>query len=179
MSITVQHQKEALGQAYVRAVIAKAGFNFGKSEHDYGYDGTIKEVVNRGGRYVESCFGINFQLKSSCDVTFENGHVVYDLESKNYNDLVEESSMLPNILILLALPTDSNDLPFGMRTILPGAASAFPRKRNVSGSWGCRKAGQSTARTARKFYPPTVTGHWETLLRCPAPSTSWQGSRRR
>lgn len=68
MSITVQHQKEALGQAYVRAVIAKAGFNFGKSEHDYGYDGTIKEVVNRGGRYVESCFGINFQLKSSCDV---------------------------------------------------------------------------------------------------------------
>ena len=25
MSITVQHQKEALGQAYVRAVIAKAG----------------------------------------------------------------------------------------------------------------------------------------------------------
>lgn len=87
MSITVQHQKEALGQAYVRAVIAKAGFNFGKSEHDYGYDGTIKEVVNRGGRYVESCFGINFQLKSSCDVTFENGHVVYDLESKNYNDL--------------------------------------------------------------------------------------------
>ena len=109
MSITVQHQKEALGQAYVRAVIAKAGFNFGKSEHDYGYDGTIKEVVNRGGRYVESCFGINFQLKSSCDVTFENGHVVYDLESKNYNDLVEESSMLPNILILLALPTDSND----------------------------------------------------------------------
>lgn len=108
MSITVQHQKEALGQAYVRAVIAKAGFNFGKSEHDYGYDGTIKEVVNRGGRYVESCFGINFQLKSSCDVTFENGHVVYDLESKNCNDLVEESSMLPNILILLALPTDSN-----------------------------------------------------------------------
>lgn len=63
MSITVQHQKEALGQAYVRAVIAKAGFNFGKSEHDYGYDGTIKEVVNRGGRYVESCFGINFSKK--------------------------------------------------------------------------------------------------------------------
>ena len=52
MSITVQHQKEALGQAYVRAVIAKAGFNFGKSEHDYGYDGTIKEVVNRGGRML-------------------------------------------------------------------------------------------------------------------------------
>ncbi len=36
MLITLQHQKEALSQAYVRAVIAKAGFNFGKTEFDYG-----------------------------------------------------------------------------------------------------------------------------------------------
>ena len=60
-----------------------------------------------------------------------------------------------------------------------GAASAFPRKRNVSGSWGCRRAGQGTAQTARKFYPPTATGHWETPSRCPVPSTSWRGSQRR
>ncbi len=109
MPITVQHQKEALSQAYVRAVVAKAGFNFGKTEFDYGIDGTIKDVINRNGRYVDSCFGINFQLKSSCNVTFEDGRVVYDLESKNYNDLVAESSMLPNILILLALPENSDE----------------------------------------------------------------------
>ena len=146
MSITVQHQKEALGQAYVRAVIAKAGFNFGKSEHDYGYDGTIKEVVNRGGRYVESCFGINFQLKSSCDVTFENGHVVYDLESKNYNDLVEESSMLPNILILLALPTDSNDW-------LEVTADQLIMKRCA---WWCSLEGQepTTNQTTKRIFIP-------------------------
>lgn len=146
ISITVQHQKEALGQAYVRAVIAKAGFNFGKSEHDYGYDGTIKEVVNRGGRYVESCFGINFQLKSSCDVTFENGHVVYDLESKNYNDLVEESSMLPNILILLALPTDSNDW-------LEVTADQLIMKRCA---WWCSLEGQepTTNQTTKRIFIP-------------------------
>ena len=109
MPITVQHQKEALSQAYVRAVIAKAGFNFGKTDFDYGIDGTIKDVINRDGRYVDSCFGINFQLKSSCDVIFENGLVIYDLESKNYNDLVAESSMLPNILILLVLPLNSDE----------------------------------------------------------------------
>ena len=109
MSITVQHQKEALSQAYVRAVIAKAGFNFGKTDFDYGFDGIIKDVINRNGRYVDSCFGINFQLKSSCNVTFENGLVIYDLESKTYNDLVAESSMLPNILILLALPSNSDE----------------------------------------------------------------------
>ena len=109
MAITVQHQKEALGQAYVRAVIAKAGFNFGKNEFDYGIDGTIKDVINRNGRYVDGCFGINFQLKSSSNVSFEDGCVIYDLESKNYNDLVEESSMLPNILILFVLPADNSD----------------------------------------------------------------------
>lgn len=109
MPITVQHQKEALSQAYVRAVIAKAGFNFGKTEFDYGIDGTIKDVINRNGRYVDSCFGINFQLKSSSDVSFQDGQVIYDLESKNYNDLVAESSMLPNILILLVLPSNSDE----------------------------------------------------------------------
>ena len=76
-------------------------------------------------------------------------------------------------------PAVLHPLPFGMRTILPGAASAFPRKRNVNGSWGYRRAGQGTARMARKFCPPTVTGHWETPSRCPAPSISWRGSWRR
>ena len=70
-------------------------------------------------------------------------------------------------------------LPFGTRTIPPGAASAFPQKRNVSGSWGCRRAGQNTALTGRKFYPLTAIGRWETPSRCPVPSTSWLGSRRR
>lgn len=109
MAITVQHQKEALGQAYVRAVIAKAGYNLGKSEFDYGFDGTIKDVVNRGGRYVENGFGLHFQLKSSCDVCFQDGNVIYDLECKNYNDLVIESTMLPNILVLFVLPEGEPD----------------------------------------------------------------------
>lgn len=108
MSITVQHKKEALGQAYVRAVIAKAGFNLGKSDFDYGFDGTIKDVDNRHGRYFETGFGLNFQLKSSCDVFVEGDYLVYDLESKNYNDLVIETTMLPNILILFVLPQDED-----------------------------------------------------------------------
>ena len=106
----------------------------------------IKEVINRRGRYVESCFGINFQLKSSCDVAFENGHVVYDLESKNYNDLVEESSMLPNILILLVLPTDSNDW-------LEVTADQLVMKRCA---WWCSLEGQepTTNQTTKRIFIP-------------------------
>lgn len=106
MPITVQHQKESLGQAYVRAVVAKSGFNISVSEHDYGVDGLIKDVGVRDGRHFETGFGINFQLKSSVDVTFEDGFLVYDLESKNYNDLVIETRMLPIILVLYVMPRD-------------------------------------------------------------------------
>lgn len=108
MAITVQHQKESLGQAYVRAIVAKAGYNVSVSEHDYGVDGLIKDVINRGDRYFETGFGINFQLKSSVNVTFEENYLVYDLESKNYNDLVYETEMLPNILILFAMPREES-----------------------------------------------------------------------
>lgn len=106
MPITVQHQKESLGQAYVRAVVAKSGYSIVVSEHDYGVDGLIKDVVNRGGRYFETGFGINFQLKSSVAVSFEKDYLVYDLESKNYNDLVYQTKMLPNILVLFVMPRE-------------------------------------------------------------------------
>lgn len=106
MPITVQHQKESLGQAYVRAVVAKSGYSIAVSEHDYGVDGLIKDVINRGGRYFETGFGINFQLKSSVAVNFEKEYLVYDLESKNYNDLVYQTKMLPNILVLFVMPRE-------------------------------------------------------------------------
>lgn len=110
MPITAQHQKEALGQAYVRAVIAKAGFNFAKDEFDYGLDGTIKEVDQRGdGRYFDTGFGINFQLKSTSAVSFSDNEVIYDLESKNYNDLIIETTTWPNILVLFVLPEDEEN----------------------------------------------------------------------
>lgn len=108
MPITVQHQKEALGQAYIRAVIAQAGFTLAMTDFDYGIDGTIKDVQNFDGRYAETGFGINFQLKSSVTASFESGGLIYDLESKNYNDLVRAETMLPSILILFVMPTEQD-----------------------------------------------------------------------
>lgn len=108
MAITVQHKKESLGQAYVRAIVAKVGYNIAVSEHDYGVDGLIKDVEKLGERFFETGVGINFQLKSSVDVTFEDDFLVYDLESKNYNDLVYQTTMLPNILILFVMPRDES-----------------------------------------------------------------------
>lgn len=103
--ITVEHQKESLGSAYVHAVIAKAGYNsVGKPEFDYGYDGKIFDVVDRGGRYAETGVGLNYQLKSSSNVSFRDGKIYYDLKVTNYNDLAAPRVMLPSILILFVLP---------------------------------------------------------------------------
>ena len=109
MAMSVGDRKEALGQAYVRAVVAKAGFNIAKSEKDYGLDGTIKDVVNRNGRYHENGIAIEYQLKSSSNVSFEGDYIVYDLESKNYNDLALWEGTSPGILILFVMPSDESD----------------------------------------------------------------------
>lgn len=109
MPITNQHRQEDLGQAYVSAVAAKAGFNLSSDKHDYGYDGTVKDVANRGGRFVNTGFGFDYQLKSSSNVTFNDDCLVYDLESKNYNDLTAEEGLFPKVLILFVLPKDEAD----------------------------------------------------------------------
>lgn len=108
MGLPITFKKEALSEAYVRAVVAKAGFNFGSYGHDMGIDGIIKDVKEINGGFRASGFGIEFQLKSTCDVTFENGELVYDLEAKNYNDLVSWEGGNPAILILFVMPNDEN-----------------------------------------------------------------------
>lgn len=109
MPITEQHRKEDLGQAYVSAVIAKAGYNISHDRHDDYHDGTIKEVACFNGHFFPTGFGINYQLKSTCDVIFQGEHILYDLESKNYNELVRETTMFPSILILFVLPKDEHE----------------------------------------------------------------------
>ena len=79
-------------------------------QHDYGIDGSIKEVREiRPGRHFETGIGINFQLKSSSNITVEDDFLVYDIESKAYNDLVYDGTVFPNILILFVMPSNENE----------------------------------------------------------------------
>ena len=109
MPMPATARKENLGQAYVRTVVASVGFNLSKDENDFGLDGTIKDVAVRNGRYHNNGFSIEYQLKSSCDVTFEDNELVYDLESKNYNDLSSWDGAVPAILILFVMPQEENE----------------------------------------------------------------------
>ncbi len=109
MPMPVNARKENLGQAYVRAVVASVGFNISKDENDFGLDGTIKDVSVRNGRYHNNGINIEYQLKSTSAVTITDDTLIYDLESKNYNDLATWEGPTPAILIVFVMPSEEKE----------------------------------------------------------------------
>lgn len=111
--MTEQHIKEQLSRAFVRAISANAGFILRKYEVDYGLDGKFSDVVYEEDctghkRYSENGFGIDFQLKATTNIVPKDGYLIYDLEAKNYNDLVKTCVGTPRILIVYSMPKDRN-----------------------------------------------------------------------
>ncbi|WP_094585551.1 DUF4365 domain-containing protein [Synechococcus sp. BO 8801] len=105
--LTIQHYKESLSRAYITAIVgsARQQLKWG-SEYDYGVDGQVKRIISRNGRRTEAGFGFDFQAKASTDWELRDGHVIYDLEVDNYNDLAqrsEDNRAMPLILILMCL----------------------------------------------------------------------------
>jgi len=109
--LTEQHIKEQLSMAYAKAISAYAGIMCSKPEMDYGIDGKFNEVeydaTNK--RYAETGFGIDFQIKSTVNANTKKGFVIYDLEVKNYRDLIKTNIGAPRILIVYALPKDKTN----------------------------------------------------------------------
>ncbi|MBE6070706.1 MAG: DUF4365 domain-containing protein [Clostridium butyricum] len=109
-SISEQHIKEGISTGYVKAIAHYAGMNIEFSDMDYGFDGTFSGVKIRehaGKRRIlsDGC-KLDFQLKASINVEIKNDVVEYNLEAKNYNDLVDTEICTPRILILYKLPKD-------------------------------------------------------------------------
>lgn len=136
MSITVQHVKECLCLAHIYALGGLAGLNFSaRTTFDYGVDGEFKFVTIRGNRRVDSGFGLAYQAKASVSWFEDDGHIVYDLEAKTYNDIVsrsEEETTL--ILILLCLPTvtaDWHSISADATTLRNGCYWFLPEDRAV------------------------------------------------
>lgn len=107
-NITEEHIKEGISRGYIESLINYAGYNTYRESNDYGFDGGFSEVMIRGNRRVSNGFKVDYQLKSSSNITINNGYVIYDLEVKNYNDLVDPNVGTPRILFLYHLPKDFN-----------------------------------------------------------------------
>ncbi len=103
-----QTVEELLSLAHVQAIAGQAGVSMSYFDLDYGFDGTFRSICARGSRLVTQGLAVDFQLKASVNYLVEAEYIVYDLEVKNYNDLIDRrlsSSGIPCILLLKTLPT--------------------------------------------------------------------------
>ncbi|WP_165359622.1 DUF4365 domain-containing protein [Lichenibacterium minor] len=106
--ITEQHTKEILSRAFLLAIAGRAGFNVHKGELDYGVDYIVASVRYSAARsrYIEDGPNIHLQLKATVDWEIDGDRIVYDLEAKTWNDMVERDVTRPLYLGLLCLEPD-------------------------------------------------------------------------
>ncbi len=106
--ITEQHTKPILSRAFLLAIAGRAGFNVHRGEFDYGVDYIVASVSYSAARsrYVEDGLNIHVQLKATVDWHIDGDEIVYDLEAKTWNDMVERDVSRPLYLGLLCLEPD-------------------------------------------------------------------------
>lgn len=96
--LTDNDREEELSRAYVQAIAAMAGYMTAEFKPDR--DGTDVQI-RAGGSMRPS---LDIQLKATINLEpSKDGKFSYSLKKRNY-DLLREPTMVPNILVLLALP---------------------------------------------------------------------------
>ena len=110
--ITKQHRQEQLSRAYVHAVAAHAGLIFEPATTDYGVDGSIRIVQKREGRRLVCGHSLDVQLKATTNWGFENDDVIYDVEAKTYNDLVDRFNDRSHVMSVTGKNLPAKGLPF-------------------------------------------------------------------
>lgn len=108
--MTEEARKQQYGRAYILALAAHAGVNHAIPDTDLGVDGQFRGTIYNLARkrYMDDSSAIDYQLKSTVNAVFEDGVLKYDLEVKNYQDLILDRIM-PMILILYVMPRDENE----------------------------------------------------------------------
>lgn len=108
--MTEEARKQQYGRAYILALAAHAGVNHAIPDTDLGVDGQFRGTIYNPARnrYMDDSSAIDYQLKSTVNAVFEDGVLKYDLEVKNYQDLILDRIM-PMILILYVMPRDENE----------------------------------------------------------------------
>lgn len=110
MPIPSSHMKEQLQFSYVNAVVARSGAKCTPPPSDYGMDVIISEVkILPDGSFTDTSFLFHGQLKATTRCKIRNDYVVYDLDVKTYNKLVQWEGNAPAILIVFKLPKNEQE----------------------------------------------------------------------
>lgn len=109
--MTEDQKKEAVSKAFLRILAEAHGFKTQDLFQDHGVDMlvfpvSVRETPQGGMRYLDSPYKLEFQLKSTTTTgVIDEGHQLkYDLEVKNYNDLIHRRGHpLPLHLVVVVL----------------------------------------------------------------------------
>src|SRR5712692_1428702 len=95
-------QKEQFSNAYLRAVVATAGYNVYKPEVDD--DSVDWGIGTRGGIGTIRSPRVELQLKCTSQEVIKEMHLAYPLKLKNYDDLRFDDYQVPRILLVIIVP---------------------------------------------------------------------------
>ncbi|NJN97430.1 MAG: DUF4365 domain-containing protein [Anaerolineales bacterium] len=111
MPIPLSHIQERLSLAYISMVAAMAGFALTIPEGpEYGIDGTLRQIVQLpSGKFNETGYALNFQVKATVTSKLDNQFVIYDMSAEAYNKLATMQGPTPCILIVMRLPRNSDE----------------------------------------------------------------------
>jgi hypothetical protein len=96
--------EQKLSESYLRAIAAMAGCTVKIPEDDFGIDYSIHGIRMNNGRVSEDGTSVDVQLKSTTDYREEDDSFAYQIENKNFNDLVLGDTLAPRILVVLFMP---------------------------------------------------------------------------
>lgn len=109
--MTEEDIKEALSRQFLRILANGTGFKVTEPAPDHGVDMVVCAVTSRiepngKTRYLDSQYKLDFQLKSTTINSIIDGeeNIRYDLEVKNYNDLIQRrDEPIPLHLLVVVL----------------------------------------------------------------------------
>lgn len=116
--MTLEQQKEQLSNRFIGILAVNNGYLIDKPELDLGIDYQLKKTktyttINGSTRHTVDSRYIDIQLKTTTisSIIEEEDLIKYDLEAKNYNDMIDRMSdgIAPLILILFVLPENQSD----------------------------------------------------------------------
>jgi hypothetical protein len=137
--MTENQQKEAISREFLRILANAHGFKVTEPPMDHGVDMTVspvnvREEPNGHIRYLDSQYKLDFQLKATTpkSIIEEEHQVKYDLEVKNYNDLIaRRGEPLPLhllVVILCSAPPNCIDIDHQKLSLLGQAYWYLPDK---------------------------------------------------
>lgn len=110
MRVELNQQKEQLGNAYVRAVAATAGYACYRPEVDD--DSVDLGIAATGGSGTTRSPRLELQLKCTAGPGFASAtdpDFAFAVKIKNYEDLRATNLMVPRILVVIVVPDNVTD----------------------------------------------------------------------